>query len=68
MELNERINSNMKFICVISPRKFGIKVIVNMLVAYYSFYELKINTVFDEIRFSKIKVGIRILENIMLLN
>ena len=54
MELNKRINSNMKFFCVTSPRKFGKTVIVNMLVAYYSFTESKI-TVFDDKKITKNK-------------
>jgi len=54
MELNKRINSNMKFFCVTSPRNFGKTVIVNMIVAYYSFFESKIN-VFDDKKISKNK-------------
>ncbi|KAG4103764.1 AAA-ATPase-like domain-containing protein [Neocallimastix lanati (nom. inval.)] len=54
MELNKRINSNMKFFCVTTPRNFGKTVIVNMLVAYYSFFESKIN-VFDDKKISKNK-------------
>ncbi|KAG4088105.1 hypothetical protein H8356DRAFT_1315554 [Neocallimastix lanati (nom. inval.)] len=52
MELNKSINSNMKYFCVTLPRNFGKTMIVNMLVAYYSFTESKI-TVFDDKKISK---------------
>ena len=54
IELNKRINSYMKYICVSLPKYFGKTITVNMLVAYYSYSKSRTN-VFDNKKISKFK-------------
>ncbi len=51
-ELNERISTNDKYVCITRPRRFGKSSIINMLVAYYS-KAVDSSDIFNELKISK---------------
>ncbi|MEG1286392.1 MAG: AAA family ATPase, partial [Romboutsia sp.] len=51
-ELNERISTNDKYVCITRPRRFGKSSIINMLGAYYS-KAVDSSDIFDELEISK---------------
>jgi len=52
-ELNKRVKTPDKYICVTMPKYFGKSVIVNMLTTYYSYSQEKL-TIFNEEKIGKI--------------
>ncbi|MGL6106648.1 AAA family ATPase, partial [Romboutsia sp.] len=51
-ELNERISTNDKYVCITRPRRFGKSSIINMLGAYYS-KAVDSSDIFNELKISK---------------
>ncbi|OUM68995.1 hypothetical protein PIROE2DRAFT_3234 [Piromyces sp. E2] len=66
-ELNERINTPDKYICVTRPRRFGKTVTIDMLTAYYSYSKNKTN-IFNNKKIAKIYDQNKIENSILKLN